>query len=99
MVHIHDVISNTVSVIDGKTKTLVSSIPIGGSIVDVYVTDFNSNELPAIQSVISTGPISQQNTAIISATDDNGNPIHGGSTVTATAGTNPISGFDVCRLL
>jgi DNA-binding beta-propeller fold protein YncE len=50
MVHIHDVIPNTVSAIDGKTKKLVSSIPIGGSIVHVYVTDFNSNELRAIQS-------------------------------------------------
>jgi DNA-binding beta-propeller fold protein YncE len=65
MVHIHDVIPNMVSVIDGKTKTLFSSIPIGGSIVHVYVTDFNSNELRAIQSVISTGSISLQNSHYI----------------------------------
>lgn len=41
MVHIHDVIPNKVSVIDGKTKSLVSRLPIGGSIVHVYVTDFS----------------------------------------------------------
>jgi hypothetical protein len=81
------VIPNTVSVIGGKIKTLV--IPIGGSIVHVC----NSAQLRAMQSAIPTASISLRNSHVTTTED----PIHGGSTVTAAAGTNPVSDIDVCR--
>jgi hypothetical protein len=70
----------------------------------VYVTNNNPNTV----SVISTSTVVQPptHTTITSAIDGNGNPVpNGGSTpstsitfqVTATAGTNPIAGFE-CSL-
>jgi YVTN family beta-propeller protein len=74
---------------------------------NVYVTNYNSNGAPGnTVSVISTTPPTPPNTSITSAIDGNNNPVqNSGSTistsitfqVSATPGSNPISGFE-CSL-
>ena len=89
---------------------MIDNIPVGTEPIDVaydsddgrvYVSNFNSNSV----SVIFTGQ-PPSNTAISSAVDGNNNPVsNSGSTIStsitfnvqATAGTNPIAGFQ-CNL-
>ena len=100
----------TVSVIDTLTNTLVDTVSVGafpqGIAYDsdngeMYVSNFDSGTV----SVIATLQY-PSHTVITSATDGNDNPVQsGGSTlstsitfnVQATAGTNPIAGFQ-CSL-
>jgi YVTN family beta-propeller protein len=104
--------SNTVSVIDSFTNTVVDTITVGNAPFGIafnptnnymYVANAGSNTV----SVIAITPIQPPtHTTITSATDGNGAVVQsGGSTVstsitfqvTATAGTNPIAGFQ-CNL-
>ena len=71
-----NVYSNTVSVIDGKTNTLVTSIPTGGSIVDGVAYDSSNGNIYAINAGSGT----------VSVIDGSSNTVTG----TIPVGPNPI---------
>jgi len=54
----------------------------------------NSAQLGSMQSAIPTASISLQNSHVTTTEDNESNTWW---TVTAAAGTNPVSGIDVCR--
>ena len=103
--------SNMVSVISGQTNTVVGSpilvpsarfIAFDSSNGNFYVTDEGSGTVSVISTIAAVTPPSH--TIITSAVDGNNAPVQNGGTTfsksitfTATAGTNPIAGFQ-CSL-
>ena len=49
-IYVADVYSNTISVIDGKTNTLLGNIPTGGSIVNGVAYDSLNNNIYAVNA-------------------------------------------------
>ncbi len=96
-IYVNNIYSNTVSVIDSSTNTVIGNpIAVGNEPIGIaynsanhnmYVTNYGSNTVSVITTIASIPPPSSTptGTTITSAIDGNGNPVpNGGSTVSTS---------------